>query len=124
MVSHHRRMTPEVRQQHVPRPLQFRVHCDGHDKGFLITHEPVCPSHTCGIHLALRAMANMSDVELVWQAGGGVITRKTSNDTSALVALDELLRSDEMLERTQGSYRRPSLLTTYLLTYLHAAYPS
>ena len=79
------------------RGLEIVVHCDGHDNGFLIPHEPVCPSHTCGIHRALRAMANMSDVRLAWQVGGARINRKATNDTSALEAMHDLLFSDVLI---------------------------
>ena len=48
-------------------------------------------------------MANMSDVVLVWQQGGAQIYKPTSEDSSALEAMHELLTS-HMLVLSESSF--------------------
>eukprot|EP00900_Chrysochromulina_parva_P027914 jgi/Chrpa1/9757/Chrysochromulina_OHIO_Genome00004143-RA len=93
------------------RRLEFELHCDGHDHGSFINKEPICPSSTCNIQRALRAMQNMSDVRVVWQEGGSRSNRKRNvSDTSALVAVHQLLQADLLVISESSFSIVPSML--------------
>ena len=110
------------------RRLEFEVHCDGHNHGsFILNKEPICPSSTCNVHRALRAMQNMSDVRVVWQQGGSQVYRKrNASDTSALVAIHQLLQSDVLVISESSFSIVPSMLgnmTTLAPTCMSRALP-